>query len=95
MSTRITSEDVWQKFGQLAHLMATEFGMEQPVLYLGSVEHKITNKLIFNKSNLWPDGMAGTSKRDAYRALQVMIAGMGAAAMHAENMRRARARTGL
>lgn len=82
-----------------AHLdvnrMLAELSMPFAELRLGNKQHGIHNRLMQNRTNLWPDGMGGTTKRDAYLALCIMRSTLGAVIDHQDNVRRARARTGL
>jgi hypothetical protein len=72
-----------------------ELGQPIPTLHLGNSSHKIHNILISERRNMWPDGMAGTTKREAYNALRIMSATLAATIEHQQDMREARARTGL
>lgn len=73
MRTRITERDVRGVLAEVQAL-ATAAGYGQLTLHQGSHEHGITNKLLHDRTNLWPDGMGGTTRRDAWNALRVMRA---------------------
>jgi len=45
-------------------------------LHLGNSEVHVPNRLIVNGTNVWPDYMAGTTKREAWNALRIMAATM-------------------
>lgn len=92
---RITDADVEREFRDVAQILNQDLGMPMPTLHYGATSYKISNKLIIDNHNVWPDHMAGCSKRDAYNALRVMKATLGAVVDHQDTVRRARARTGL
>lgn len=98
--TRITKADVWDQYSILARILNEDMhlgydGDTFPALYLGDKVNGVTNKLIIDKRQVWPDGMAGYTTREAYNALRVMISAFGMVADRQDDMRRTRARSGL
>lgn len=76
---RITKADVWDTMSDVSRLLDAQ-GLEVPTLYLGDKVNGVTNKLMCERRNLWPDAMAGHTIREAYNALRVMRATLGAVA---------------
>lgn len=83
MSARITDANVEAAFKSVDRALCRIHGNHIVVtLHLGDRECKITNKLIVSVSNgvstysqqVWADGMAGYTKREAYNALRLMAA---------------------
>lgn len=78
---RITDEALWDAFAEVARLLNEDFHMpSSPTLHVGDHLNKITNKMIVEHPGLnsisistqvWPDGMAGITKRDCYNALRI------------------------
>lgn len=95
MTRPVTNIMIQQQFVRVARMMNDDLRLGVPTLHLGNSTHNIHNRLILGRTNLWPDGMAGTTKREAYNALRIMAATLGATIDQQQDMRQARARTGL
>jgi hypothetical protein len=92
---RITEHDVHIQMRRVSRMLNDDLNMGVPTLHLGSNEYKISNKLVLDNRNVWPEGAAGFTKRDAYNALRIMASTLGAVIDHQQDIRAARARTGL
>lgn len=77
MARRITEIMVYQQHARLVATYARRWpNQNPPILFLGNSTHRIHNTLLVGKTNVWPDGMAGTTKADAYNALRIMVAAL-------------------
>ena len=86
--TRITENDVHIQMNRVSRMMSAAAGHEvRMTLYLGNSSHKETNKLLVDGQNVWLDGMAGTSTREAWNALRLMAATLGTSTELREQVR--------
>lgn len=77
MSQRITKVQLDQQVVRVANMLKAS-GVKGPfVLYPGNSSYKIPNRLMIGVTNVWPDGMAGFTTREAYNALRLMAATLG------------------
>lgn len=84
MSDRVNDIQIMHKVNELTRLMR-DLGIIKPdtrlTLHQGSTgATKTNNYLLVGKTNLWPMGVGGRSKKDAYNALQHMISALALAA---------------
>lgn len=77
---RITEVMVHHQLRNVQRLMLENGVTGTLIFYGGNTSNRVTNKLLLGKQNLWPDGMAGFSRKDAYNALRLMAATLGATA---------------
>lgn len=74
MTQRITDEIITTHVNRVTALLR-EQGVTAPITFhKGNSSYKITNKLVVGAQNMWPDAMAGYTRRDAYNALRIMTA---------------------
>lgn len=76
----VTQTMVDQQMTRLVKLVCPDGQTPPPVLYQGNSSYRIPNRLLMPTTrggvNVWPDGMAGFTKRDCYNALRLTIAGL-------------------
>jgi hypothetical protein len=78
MSNRTTDVQIMHKVNELTRVMR-EAGIIKPdttlTLHQGSNGAvKTNNYLLIGKTNVWPMGVGGRTKTDAWNAMQIMIA---------------------
>lgn len=81
MADRITDRDVRAALRSVTRLLKEQeqSGVRAVTLHRGNGTHKVHNMLVVehydgSKTQVWPNGIAGCTGREAYRALKVMEA---------------------
>lgn len=72
MATNVTNNDVAIQMFRVERMLKSADLHYWP----GKSSMKIPNRLMVNGTNIWPDAMAGYTRREAWNALRIMAATM-------------------